>query len=185
MYIVPSITNLMISENILILPLNQLLRKIPPKIVPRPIQMRVIAPLTKPPTTALFVMISEMLAPFGIAPSGMSEIPLDIPTRIIMIPANVENILINVDGVVLLRELRDLSISNALITNATPSTLKTIAKASLVNPKMVANPLEISRAPGTPKKNFEYLGSYTNILTYFPKTAYEYSTLLLCRIMIL
>jgi hypothetical protein len=76
-----------------------------------------------------------------------------------MIPANVENILMNVDGVVLLRELNDLSISNALITNATPSTLRTIAKASRVNPKIVANPLEIRRAPGTPKKNFEYLGS--------------------------
>jgi len=40
-----------------------------------------------------------------------------------------------------------------------PGNALSIAKASLVNPKMVANPLEISRAPGTPKKNFEYLGS--------------------------
>ena len=130
----------MISENILILPLNQLLRNIPPKIVPRPIQIRVIAPFTKPPTTALVVMISEMLAPFAITPSGMLEIPFDIPTKIIMIPAKVENILMNVDGVVLLRELMDLSISNALITNATPSTLKTIAKASLVKPKNGSKP---------------------------------------------
>src|SRR5919109_1865820 len=159
MYIVPSITNLMISENILILPLNQLLRNIPPNIVPRPIQISVIDPLTNPPTTALVVMISDILAPLTIAPGGMSEIPFDIPTKIIMIPANVENILMNVEGVVLLRELSDLSISNALITNATPNTLSTIAKASLVNPKIVANPLEISSAPGTPKKNFEYRGS--------------------------
>lgn len=171
MYIKPSITNLKISESILILPLNQLLRNIPPKIVPRPIQIRVIEPLTKPPTTALVVMISEAPASFAIAPSGMSEIPLDIPTNIIMIPANVENILMNVDGVVLLREPMDLSISKALITNATPSILKTMAKASRVNPKMVANPLAIRRAPGTPKKNLEYLGSYISILTYLPNTA--------------
>ena len=57
------------------LPLNQLLRSIPPKIVARPIQIRVIEPLTKPPTTALFVTISERLASFGIAPSGMFDIP--------------------------------------------------------------------------------------------------------------
>src|SRR5688500_18229731 len=159
MYIVPSITNLMISENILILPLNQLLRNIPPKIVPRPIQMRVIAPLTKPPTTALVVMISEMLAPFAIAPSGMLEIQFDIPTKIIMIPAYVENILIDVDGIVLLRDLIDMSISNNIITNDTPSTLKTITKTSLVNPKMVVNAHDISRATGIHNKIFKYLGS--------------------------
>src|SRR5688500_3110181 len=106
MYIVPSITNLMIFEIILLLHLNQLIINIPPIIVPRPIQIRVIAPLTKPPTPALFVMISEMLVPFAIASSGMFEIPLDIPTKIIMIPANVENILINVEGVVRSEERR-------------------------------------------------------------------------------
>ena len=159
MNIKPSITNLRISERMVMLPLNQLLRSIPPKIVPSPIQIKVNEPCTKSPTITLFVTISEMLEPFAIAPSGILDIPLDIPTKIIMIPAKVENILMNVEGVVLFSDPIALSISKALITNATPNMLSTNAKASLVKPKIVANPLAIRRAPGTPKKNFEYLGS--------------------------
>lgn len=141
------------------LPLNQLLSKMPPKIVAIPIQIKVIEPWTKSPTTMRFVMISEMLASLAIIPSGILDIPLDIPTKIIMIPAKAENILMKVEGVVRFNELIDLSISNALITNATPKMLSSIAKASLVKPKIVAKPLEISNTPGTPRKNFEYLGS--------------------------
>ena len=88
------------------------------------------------------------------APSGILENPFDIPTNIIMIPANAENILMKVDGVVLFRDPSDLSISNALIINATPNTLRTMANASFVKPKMVANPLAISSAPGNTQKEF-------------------------------
>jgi hypothetical protein len=114
----------------------------------------------------------------------MLESPFAIEANIIRVPAKTEKILINAVGVGLPREAKDLSISKARIIKAPPSMLSDKAMASLVNPNTVARPLATNNAPGTPRKNFEYRGSYTSILMYLPRTAYEYSTLLLCLIMI-
>ena len=54
---------------------------------------------------------------------------------------------------------------------AIPRMLKTKATASLVNPKRVETPATTRRAPGTPRKNFEYRGSYKSILIYLPRIA--------------
>ena len=52
-------TNLRISEIILILPLNQLLSKVPDNIVAIPIDSSVIIPWAKLPTIILLEIISE------------------------------------------------------------------------------------------------------------------------------
>ena len=56
-------TNLRISEIILILPLNQLLSKVPDNIVAIPIHSSVIIPWAKLPTIILLEIISEVLIP--------------------------------------------------------------------------------------------------------------------------
>ena len=134
------------------LPLNQLLRSIPPKIVPSPIQIKVNEPCTKSPTITLFVTISEMLAPFVIAPSGILDIPLDIPTKIIMIPAKVENILMNVEGVVLFSDPIALSISKALITNATPNMLRYYCQGFSSKTKDCSKPTSDKQGAGYAQK---------------------------------
>ena len=148
-------TSLRISEIILILPLNQLLSKVPANIVAIPIHSKVIVPWAKLPTIILLEIISEVLIPDRSASVGILEKPFAIETNIIRIPANIENIRIKVLGVGLPSDPKALSISNARIMKALPSILKRMAIASFVSPKRVARPLATNRAPGTPKKNFE------------------------------
>ena len=120
MYIKPSTTNPRMSDMILILPLNQLLKRIPPSIVPIPIQSKVMLPRTKLPIICLLVNILVNPKFSSTRSTGNFEIPLYMATNIIIIPAKVENILINVEGVGRFRELKALSTSNALITKASP-----------------------------------------------------------------
>ena len=157
-------TNLRISEIILILPLNQLLSKVPDNIVAIPIHSSVIIPWAKLPTIILLEIISEVLIPDLSTSVGILEKPLATETNMIRIPAKIENIRIKVLGVGLPSDPKALSISNARIMNALPSMLRRMAIASFVNPNRVASPLATNRAPGTPKKNFEYRGSKTSIL---------------------
>src|ERR671911_357229 len=174
-----------VLKNFTTLPLNQLLSRDPISIVLIPIHNSVMVPCTQFPSISLFETISiKSISLEPRASLGMLEKPFTIDTIIIKRPAKTENILMNPVGVGLPNEPNDLSISKALIIKAPPSILITSARASLVRPRTVANPLTTSNAPGTPRKNFEYLGSYTNILIYLPSTAYEYSTLLLCLIII-
>jgi hypothetical protein len=164
-------TSLRISDMILILPLNQLLNKVPDSMVAIPIHSSVIVPWAKLPTIILLVIISAGLI-FGVRASvGILENPFAIDTKIIRIPAKIENIRIKALGVGLSSDPNALSISKARIINALPSILKTMAIASFVSPNTVARPVAINSAPGTPKKNFEYRGSKTSILIYLPRTA--------------
>ena len=76
-----------------------------------------------------------------------------------MVPAKYENTLINAEGLGFDKVERDLSMSNALSINAAPKILMPKANASLEKPKIIDNPLVTNKAPGSPRKNFEYLGS--------------------------
>jgi hypothetical protein len=112
---------------ILMLPLNQLLSKVPASIVAIPIHSSVIVPWAKLPTIILLEIISAVLI-LGLSASvGMLEKPFTIDTNIIRIPANIENIRINVLGVGLPSEPKALSMSNARIMNALPNMLKRMA----------------------------------------------------------
>src|SRR5437773_874016 len=62
-----------------------------------------------------------------------------------------------------------------------PETKGPTITLSLVIPSTVAIPPIKSKIPGTPRKNFEYFESKAIAFKYLPKTAYEYSTLLLAR----
>jgi hypothetical protein len=109
---------------------------------------------------------------FGtIASLGILDRPFAMETTMIRNPAKVENIRIKPVGVGLPRELKALSISKALIMKANPKILKTNATASFVNPKKLAKLVATRSAPGTPRKNFEYRGSYASIFRYLPRTA--------------
>ena len=143
------------SDMVIILPLNQLLKSEPASIVAIPIQSRVIVPWMKLPI--IILLLNILVIPiFGVSVSlGMFERPLTMDTTTIRSPAKVENILMKPEGVGLPSELKALSKSNALMIKAIPKMLSTIAIASLVKPKTVARPVAINRAPGTPKKNFE------------------------------
>lgn len=164
-------TNLRISDIVVILPLNQLLSREPANIVANPIQSKVIVPWIKLPMIILFVMIFAILGCCEMRSTGTLDSPFTIETTIISTPAKAEKILINPEGVGLPKELNALSRSKALIMKAIPRMLKTKATASLVNPKIVEIPATTRRAPGTPRKNFEYRGSYTSILIYLPRIA--------------
>lgn len=164
-------TNLRISDIVVILPLNQLLNREPASIVANPIQSKVIVPWMKLPMIILFVTIFTILGCCETRSTGTFENPFTIETTMIRTPAKVEKILINPEGVGRPNELNALSRSKALIMKAIPKMLKSKATASLVNPKIVEIPATTRRAPGTPRKNFEYRGSYTSILTYLPRIA--------------
>jgi hypothetical protein len=155
MYNNPKTTNLKMSYIILILPLNQLLRRIPAKIVDIPIHSSVIVPDAKFPNSDLFVIIDAIPFCDSRIDGGIWEIPFNIDAKIINVPAKYENILMNPEGVGLENETIALSMSKALRINAKPSMLKPKANASLENPNIMESPLVINRAPGKPKKNFE------------------------------
>lgn len=153
------------------LPLNQLLNKVPDKIVPIPIHNSSIVPLRKLPTIALLVRISKFVISSRMIPSGICDKPFTMDTTIINNPETKEKILMKLVGVGLPSALMDLSMSKARMIKAQPKMLRTSATASLVNPKIVEIPLANNNAPGTPRKNLEYLASYTNILMYLAKIA--------------
>jgi hypothetical protein len=115
------------------LPLNQLLRSIPAKIVDMPIQSNVIVPDAKFPNSTLFVIIEDIPSCDSKIDGGIWEIPFNIDAKMINVPAKYENILMNPDGVGLENETIALSMSKALRINAKPSMLKPKANASLDN----------------------------------------------------
>ena len=123
------------SDMVIILPLNQLLKSEPASIVAIPIQSRVIVPWMKLPI--IILLLNILVIPiFGVSVSlGMFERPLTMDTTTIRSPAKVENILMKPEGVGLPSELKALSKSNALMIKAIPKMLSTIAIASLVKPK--------------------------------------------------
>src|SRR2546423_3871449 len=163
----------------LMLPLNQLLNNDPPNIDPTPIHKNGSIPETKVPTITLSVAIFNM-SDFAAIISGLiAPIPEGIETRIKSIPVTIVNILINPAGVGFTQCDQARSTSKALIRNAPPRILTKTAKISLVIPSTVAIPPIKSKIPGTPRKNFEYFESKAIAFKYLPKTAYEYSTLLL------
>src|SRR6267143_365229 len=163
----------------LMLPLNQLLSNDPPNIAPIPIHKNGNIPETKVPTTTLSVITFSMSG-FAVMISGLTALnPEGIETKIKSIPVTIVNILIKPAGVGFIQCDQARSTSKALIKNAPPSILTKIAKISRVNPSTVAIPPIKSKIPGTPRKNFEYFESKAIAFKYLPKTAYEYSTLLL------
>ena len=112
------------SDMVIILPLNQLLKSEPASIVAIPIQSRVIVPWMKLPI--IILLLNILVIPiFGVNVSlGMFERPLTMDTTTIRSPAKVENILMKPEGVGLPSELKALSKSNALMIKAIPKMLK-------------------------------------------------------------
>ncbi len=87
------------SDMVIILPLNQLLKSEPASIVAIPIQSRVIVPWMKLPIIILLRNIL-VIPIFGVSVSlGMFERPLTMDTTTIRSPAKVENILMKPEGV--------------------------------------------------------------------------------------
>ena len=115
------------SDMVIILPLNQLLKSEPASIVAIPIQSRVIVPWMKLPI--IILLLNILVIPiFGVNVSlGMFERPLTMDTTTIRSPAKVENILMKPEGVGLPSELKALSKSNALMIKAIPKMLSTIS----------------------------------------------------------
>jgi len=91
--------------------------------------------------------------------AGVKNKGVHADERISNTPATIVNILIKPIGVGFDQLDHALSISNALIKNAPPKILTRTANISPVISNTVAIPPINKRIPGTPKKNFEYLGS--------------------------
>src|SRR6185503_910399 len=108
---------------------------------------------------------------------GMLDSPFAMDARIMSTPAIIEKILMKLVGVSLPREETALSISKALTINTPPSMASTMAASHLPASKTTARAPAANKTPSTPRKNFEYYGSYARSLRYLPNTAYEYSTL--------
>ena len=150
---------------------NQLLNRIPTNIVPTPIHKNGTIPETNCPITILSVIILIIPKSAGRFSAPTLVIPAGIDPAIKISPVINVNNLMNPSGVGFAQLDHALSISNALIKNAPPRIPTNTAKISAVYPVSTPIPPINHEIPGTPKKNFEYLGSYTTIFRNLPNNA--------------